>query len=333
MTGEILHWFGSSTDIHDRHTFQSGLADDRARFASFIEHLPIGVCLIDRAGRQEISNSSFRRYLPGEPMPSRMQGPGAARWRAWDATGRLLAPDEYPGARAQRGELAVPGDDFLYRDEDGREVWTNVRGVPLRNNDGEVTGFAAMILDIDAQKRAQDDLRASEQHLDALVRGSSNARFSMSADWGELRQLAGHGFIADTTSVDRDWLGAYVPAEDRDLVRAEIARVLDTLTPYELEHRVNRVDGTTGWAHSRAVPLIDGTGVLTGWMGSATDVTSRRRGEERRGALLALNARLRDLGDPAEMAFAAAEILGTTLDAARAGYATIHGADLVIERD
>jgi PAS domain S-box-containing protein len=52
-------------------------------------------------------------------------------------------------------------------------------------------------------------------------------------------------------------------------------------------------------------------------------------------ALLEISARLRDLTDPPSMAFAAAEIVGQTLNAARAGYATMidHGAGLRIDRD
>ncbi|RYG88079.1 MAG: PAS domain S-box protein [Alphaproteobacteria bacterium] len=52
-------------------------------------------------------------------------------------------------------------------------------------------------------------------------------------------------------------------------------------------------------------------------------------------ALLEISARLRDLTDPPSMAFAAAEIVGQTLHAARAGYATMtdHGAALRIDRD
>ena len=55
----------------------------------------------------------------------------------------------------------------------------------------------------------------------------------------------------------------------------------------------------------------------------------------RRLAVLELGDRLRDLTDPADMAFAAAEVMGRTLDASRAGYGTVRlaGEVITIERD
>ncbi|MFB0488293.1 PAS domain S-box-containing protein [Methylobacterium sp. OAE515] len=132
-------------------------------------------------------------------------------------------------------------------------------------------------------------LRESEQRLDALIRSSSEVRYSISADWGELHQLAGGGFIPDTDAANANWLDEYIPEEDRAAVRAEIERAIRTKADYRLEHRVNRVDGTVGWAFSHAVPLLDPQGEITGWLGAASDVTDRRRAEA---ALQALNATL-----------------------------------------
>lgn len=118
-----------------------------------------------------------------------------------------------------------------------------------------------------------------ERILDALIRSSSEVRYRLNADWSELRQLAGSDFIPDTTTADRDWIDAYIPAEDRDAVRAELARAIRTKTTYLLEHRVNRVDGTVGWALSRAVPVLDDTGEIVEWFGLASDITERKQAE------------------------------------------------------
>lgn len=50
---------------------------------------------------------------------------------------------------------------------------------------------------------------------------------------------------------------------------------------------------------------------------------TERNLEARLAALLELNDRLRDLEDPAEIAYAAAETLGRSLNVSRAGYGTI----------
>ena len=53
-----------------------------------------------------------------------------------------------------------------------------------------------------------------------------------------------------------------------------------TKSTFELEHRINRPDGTTGWAFSRAIPIVDHHGDIAEWFGMASDVTRRKLAEE-----------------------------------------------------
>ncbi|MGI4797737.1 MAG: PAS domain S-box protein, partial [Janthinobacterium lividum] len=73
-----------------------------------------------------------------------------------------------------------------------------------------------------------------------------------------------------------NWLTDYIPPEDRLRTREAITVAIQTGSAFELEHRVHRADGSTGWTLSRAVPLLDANGVVTEWFGAAADVTDRR---------------------------------------------------------
>lgn len=116
--------------------------------------------------------------------------------------------------------------------------------------------------------------------LDALVRSSSEVRYTINADWTELDQLQGGGFIPDNATSNSNWLEEYIPPEHRELVRQEIARAIRLKDTYNIEHKVNRVDGSVGWALSRAVPLFDSNGEIESWMGAASDITDRKTSEE-----------------------------------------------------
>lgn len=89
-------------------------------------------------------------------------------------------------------------------------------------------------------------------------------------------------------------------------------------------------------------PILDDDGRPVGIFVDGQDVTDAGLSQagdhqiQRRQALLVeLNDRLRDLETPAELSFAAAELLGTALGVSRAGYGTIRVADetITIERD
>ena len=102
----------------------------------------------------------------------------------------------------------------------------------------------------------------------------------MSADWTEMRQLEGMGFISDAGKPTKDWLDEYTYPNDREIVLHTIREAVRTKTIFQLEHRVRRADGSAGWAYSQAVPLFDDQGEIVEWFGAATDVTARKEAEE-----------------------------------------------------
>lgn len=153
--------------LDERERLLDALAGERARFETLIEHLPVGVNLMDREGRSLLSNPAFRRYLPGAIIPSHLAD-AEQTWIGHDEQGNRLTRDRFVGARTLRGET-VAGIDFLHRPPGGQETWTRVSGVPLRDAAGEVTGAITVIVDIDAQKRAQEALKRLTETLETRV--------------------------------------------------------------------------------------------------------------------------------------------------------------------
>jgi PAS domain S-box-containing protein len=119
-------------------------------------------------------------------------------------------------------------------------------------------------------------LHASEQRFRALVTASSDLVYRMSPDWSEMRQLNGREFIADTNQPSRHWMEKYIHPADRLVVRAAIEAAIREKRVFDLEHRVIRADGSLGWTHSRAVPMVDASGEITEWIGMASDITASR---------------------------------------------------------
>lgn len=131
---------------------------------------------------------------------------------------------------------------------------------------------------------SDEGLHESERRLSALVTASSDAVYRMSADWSVMYQLKRNmqdrRFLAETEDANSNWLKDYIHPEDQPRVLAAIQEAIRTKGIFELEHRVKQDDGTLGWTHSRAVPLLDGAGQIKEWFGMASDVTAKKRATE-----------------------------------------------------
>jgi signal transduction histidine kinase/CHASE3 domain sensor protein/ActR/RegA family two-component response regulator len=149
--------------------------------------------------------------------------------------------------------------------------------------------------------RVNDSLAQSERRFRALVNATSDVIYQMSPDWSEMRYLQGRNFMADQTDPSRTWLDTYIHPDDQQRMTAAIENAIRTRSTFQLEYRVHRVDGTLGWAASRAVPLEDEAGRIIEWFGAASDVTERREAQDKLEAQLArlslLDAVTRAMGE------------------------------------
>jgi PAS domain S-box-containing protein len=148
----------------------------------------------------------------------------------------------------------------------------------------ERDGGALILLafhDISERKHMERALRESEERFRALVNATSDVVYRMSSDWGEMSELDGRGFVANTGKPRKDWLNDYIHPDDQLLVLQTIREAMRTKSMFELEHRVRRTDRTVGWACSRAIPVLDVNGEIVEWFGAASDVTARKEAEEK----------------------------------------------------
>lgn len=116
----------------------------------------------------------------------------------------------------------------------------------------------------------------SYERFRALIALSSEAVYRMNADWTQMLQLIGQGFLSDTDRSTDRWQEKYVHPDDWPMVRSAIETAIRTKSRFDLEHRVRHVDGSLGWMHSRAVPILSAEGEILEWFGMASDLTSRQ---------------------------------------------------------
>jgi PAS domain S-box-containing protein len=119
-----------------------------------------------------------------------------------------------------------------------------------------------------------------EARYRALVTASADVVYQMNADWTVMEALDGRDLVTSNRTPIAGWMEKNLPAFEHARVRAAIADAIANKQRFELEHQVIRADGTLGWTHSRAVPVLDDEGNIVEWFGTASDVTRRKQAEE-----------------------------------------------------
>jgi PAS domain S-box-containing protein len=139
----------------------------------------------------------------------------------------------------------------------------------------------------------------------------------------EFARLYGVGAADARAGAPLDQFFTAMHPDDVPRVQAEIAIALASGEQFESEYRLQQPDGRARWVAARGRVIADATGKPVRFPGISFDIDARKMAELRLKALVELNDRLRDPGDPDDLAYAAVEILGRLFDVSRCGYGTI----------
>ncbi|WP_375465547.1 response regulator [uncultured Methylobacterium sp.] len=155
---------------------------------------------------------------------------------------------------------------------------------PLRGtgaeDEPEIEGVGIVVLDETIRQMAEQRMRRSEERFRSLIEASAAIIWTASPA-GELhpRQTGWTRFTGQNEAAygGLGFLDVVHP-EDRMQNRADWQRAVETLTPYDTEHRLLHRDGTYRHMAVRAVPILE-EGTLREWVGTHTDITERKDAE------------------------------------------------------
>jgi PAS domain S-box-containing protein len=276
-----------------RREAQAALRESEARLSAVLQQLPVGLGVTDRNGRLTMSNAIMRAFAP-ENIPSR-DPRQMSRWRAFDEAGNPIPPDEWPSARALRGQTISPGMEMIYTADDGGEIWTRVSSAPLRDEAGEIIGAIAVVEDVDERKRAEEALRRNEEHLELLSDSIPALIFYLDA---QRRYRSVNAAFTNWFGVPREeviglTMREFVGEEAWAIICPHLERAYaGEAVEYEAEAPYRF--GSDRWIRPVYTPHRDAEGRVVGVIALVTDITERKRAEE---ALRESEERFRNLAD------------------------------------
>lgn len=130
--------------------------------------------------------------------------------------------------------------------------------------------------------RVQGDLRRSEERYRSLIRVSADIIWVTTPDGLSEDSSSWRAFTGQTASEASGWgwLDAIHP-DERASVHTSWLNALQSGTVYRTEYRVRRHDGAYRTFAVRSVPVLESDGSVREWVGSSSDITSKKAEEQR----------------------------------------------------
>lgn len=259
---------------------------DRAKLTATLTGMSQGLMIVDADGGPPAMNPAGLALhgFPGDRDVGRDLSRLAEFIHVRSPDGRLLRPDDWPAARALRGEAVTNEELHVRRRDTGREFIALYSAAPVRGPGGEVRAAVVTINDVTDRVRAQQALRESEAKFRALTQALPEliwtCRADGFADFFNQRWLEYTGQTLEESS-GSGWT-AVVHPDDLPETGREWDRAVRDGTGYEVQYRIRRAaDGAYRWFLVRAWPQRDEAGRVVRWLGCSTDIDDQRREAER----------------------------------------------------
>ncbi len=294
----------AATALKNAHRYRE-LTESEAKFRRLVDSNIVGISIWDLDGRVLEANEAFLRIV-GYDRDDLISG--RLRWTDFvPSQGPGRTPQELV-ALLQSGESLLPYE-WEYTRKDGSRVPV-VTGGALLDGKSQGVGFA---LDLSAHRRVEESLRQSEAHLAETQRLTHTGSWAFDPASGKVTYWSEEmyrifGMSARNGPPTRDEQVRFTHSEDRvrNLEAIEIA--IRDKAGFTLDYRKVLADGTVRYLHSIGHPVLDKTGALVEYVGTAVDVTERRHAEQR---LLMQYRVTRILADAATVEEATKKILQT----------------------
>jgi PAS domain S-box-containing protein len=268
---------GAVTDITEQRQAEAVIRQQEAELRKVVDTIPALVWSTLPDGSNTYVNKRFVEYTGSSP--GQMAGSG---WQA------LVHPDDLEQHTGKWLEAVATGkpheNEVRSRRSDGQYRWQLDRGVPLRDEDGNIVKWYGVTTDIEDRKCAEESLRRSESYLAEAQRLSQTGSWAWSPDqdiryWSEecYRVLS---FDPQDGLPRFEEFFQRIHPDDQPGFREIIQTAIREKTEWQADYRIVHPDGPVRDIHVVAHPVLNTSGHLVEFVGTVIDVTERKRAEE-----------------------------------------------------
>ena len=276
--GKLVRWYGTAIDIEDRKRAEQALRKSEERWRSVFENSAIGVALTDLNGRFLATNHVYQTMVGYTEEELRALCFLDVTHEDYREANWALITELLEGKRRQ---FQI---EKKYLRKDGSSIWVS-NNVSLVPGSERVPRFImALSEDITERKRAEEKLRHTEADLLEAQRISQTGSWKLDASKEtvtvspQIFRIFGVDPDADT-STPEFWFSRNHP-EDQKRIQELFERSRIQKTDYEADYRIVLPDGTIKHLHAVGHPVLNESGDLVEFVGTAMDITELKQREE-----------------------------------------------------
>ena len=293
--GTFQGFLGTGMDVTEQERLTEELRRSEKELRDAIDTIPALVWSALPDGSNTYVNKRFVEYTGSSAEETAGSG-----WQA------LVHPDDLERHASKWMEAVATGkpheSEVRSRRSDGQYRWQLDRGVPLRDEDGNIVKWYGVTTDIEDRKRAEDALRRNEYYL------AEGQRLAHMGSWvldpagffpywsHELFHMYGLDPAKEGPSLEQ-YL-ALIHPQDREFMRSLIKKMVAEALGCDVTKRIVRPNGELRYIRCVGTPVVE-NGTLQRIVGTAMDVTEHElltRELRRREAYLAEAQRLSHTG-------------------------------------
>jgi PAS domain S-box-containing protein len=282
--GTLLYWIGVNLDIDDRKRAQDALRKSEKELRDVIDTIPAIVWSTLPDGSNTYVNKRYVEYTG--LSTEQVAGSG---WKA------LIHPDDLERHAAKWIEAVATGkpheSEVRSRRSDGQYRWHLDRGVPLRDEDGNIVKWYGVTTDIEDRRRAEEALRLVSRDLQESKSKLEEAQRITHVGYWEWDLITNGVTWSDETyriyglrpqeyPMDLATVREKIHPEDWEVVSRALEEALRGGAQYTVESRVFRPTGEVRIVHSQGEVKRDTSGRPILMFGTVQDITDRKHAEE-----------------------------------------------------
>ena len=270
-----------SRNITERKKAEEHLSQEKNMLRTLIDNIPDFIFFKDTDSNEIINNTASLGIL-GVENDQDTQGKSSFDYFSPEIAEKFISDDRKV---FESGEPLYNIEEYIIG-KHGIQKWLLTTKIPLKDDNGKVTGLVGISRDITNRKKEDEQIRLSNERFEKVTEATNEAIWDLDLDtnalyWGEgFRKLFGYDYPKSGLSMDT--CTSHVHSDDLESVENSLQEALKNtkITHWQYEYRFIKKDNSTAIVIDRGAILRNGSGKAYRMVGAMQDITYRKEYED-----------------------------------------------------